>query len=292
MSQSKYVTWLLATRPKTLPAGMIPVLIGSSLAIRDNIFDFMYFTLVAICALFIQIITNFINEIYDFKKGADTKERVGPERAVASGKITSKQMTVVSAVLMIITFILGMIIVERAGLEILWIGISSLFFAWAYTGGPYPLAYKGLGEIFVLIYFGLVAVAGTYAVFAQYWTLESLIWGLIPGFISMNILGINNIRDIETDRKVNKMTLAARIGRENAERLFVALFVTMYLIHAYLAYIHADWLLLLPIITIPFTYSLCVDALSAKGQKYNIVLAKTGKLLVIHGVITSICIIL
>lgn len=292
MSQSKFKTWFLATRPKTLPAGLIPVVIGAALAVRDSSFDLFYFILVVICALLIQIITNFINEIYDFKKGADTDERLGPERAVAAGKINVNTMAKVAGVLTAVTFILGMIIVSKVGIEILIIGLSSLFFAWAYTGGPYPLAYKGLGEIFVLLYFGIVAVAGTYAVFTLQWTVESALWGLVPGFISMNILGINNIRDIETDRKVNKMTMAARLGKKNAEILYISIFFMLYATHGYLAFSQENIYLLFPMLTIPLSVRICMKALKAERQVYNEILAETGKLLVIHGLITSISIIL
>ncbi len=292
MEQSSLKTWFLATRPKTLPAGLVPVIIGTALAIRDHSFNLIYFLLVVICSLLIQIITNFINEIYDYKKGADTEERLGPERAVAVGKINVKTMSIVSGILLLITFSLGLVIVERAGIEILIIGLSSLFFAWAYTGGPYPLAYKGLGEIFVLIYFGIVAVAGTYAVLTLTWTFESALWGLIPGFISMNILGINNIRDIETDKKVNKMTMAARLGKANAERLYILIYILLYVTHIYLAIENGSLILLLPLITAPLAIQICKKALKAEGKVYNELLAKTGKLLVIHGLITSISIIL
>ncbi len=292
MEQSSLKTWFLATRPKTLPAGLVPVIIGTALAIRDHSFNLIYFLLVVICSLLIQIITNFINEIYDYKKGADTDERLGPERAVAVGKINVKTMSIISGILLLITFSLGLVIVERAGIEILIIGLSSLFFAWAYTGGPYPLAYKGLGEIFVLIYFGIVAVAGTYAVLTLTWTFESALWGLIPGFISMNILGINNIRDIETDRKVNKMTMAARLGKANAERLYILIYILLYVTHIYLAIENGSLILLLPLITAPLAIQICKKALKAEGKVYNELLAKTGKLLVIHGLITSISIIL
>jgi 1,4-dihydroxy-2-naphthoate octaprenyltransferase len=287
-----FSTWLLATRPKTLPAGLVPVLIGSALAFRDHLFDTQYFFLTAVCALLIQIITNFINEIYDYKKGADTEERIGPERAVASGKIDIKVMTAVSTLLIIITFSIGMLLVYRAGYEILIVGLSSLFFAWAYTGGPYPLAYKGLGELFVLIYFGIVAVAGTYAVLTLNWTLESAVWGLVPGLISMNILGVNNIRDIDTDLKVNKMTTAARLGKTNAKRLYILIFITLYLIHLYFAITTNNVYLLLPLITFPLTVSLCKGVMKAEAKEFNMLLSKTGLLLILHGLITSFSIIL
>ena len=154
--------WYLASRPKTLPASLIPVLIGASIAYYDNSIEVGYLIITFVCALLIQIITNFINEIYDYKKGADNEERLGPKRFVASGEISVKTMKYVSTILIIITFLLGLILVYGAGLLILAIGIFSLLFAYLYTAGPFPLAYKGFGDLFVLIFFGVVAVSGTY----------------------------------------------------------------------------------------------------------------------------------
>ncbi len=222
--------WMLAIRPKTLPAGAVPVVLGSALAAADGQFRLLPALVALICALGIQVATNFINEIYDFRKGADTADRLGPTRTVAAGIISEKTMIKVSALLAGGVFFLGLYLVYTAGWPIFIIGVLSLLFAWAYTGGPYPIAYSGLGDLFVFIFFGLVAVGGTYYVQAHDLDFPVLLAAVAPGSFSVNILLVNNIRDITTDRKVGKMTLPARIGGEWARRLYIALTVLAYLV--------------------------------------------------------------
>jgi 1,4-dihydroxy-2-naphthoate octaprenyltransferase len=284
--------WVLATRPKTLSAGVIPVIIGSSIAFYAGQFNWLYFIITFVCSLLIQIITNFINEIYDFKKGADTVDRIGPQRQVASGNISEKSMRLVSIILIIITFILGLILVARGGLPVLLIGVISLILAYGYTGGPYPLAYKGLGDIFVLIFFGLVAVGGTY--YIQTLNMDSvvIIAGLAPGFLSMNILGVNNIRDVRTDKNVNKLTLAVRIGARNAKILYIILNVLTYLsIISIYFFTHKVWILL-PFLTIFHAFNLSKKILIFHGAELNEILEGTGKLLLIFGLLMSLGFIL
>jgi 1,4-dihydroxy-2-naphthoate octaprenyltransferase len=284
--------WVLATRPKTLSAGVIPVIIGSSIAFYAGQFNWLYFIITFVCSLLIQIITNFINEIYDFKKGADTVDRIGPQRQVASGNISEKSMRLVSIILIIITFILGLILVARGGLPVLLIGVISLILAYGYTGGPYPLAYKGLGDIFVLIFFGLVAVGGTY--YIQTLNMDSvvIIAGLAPGFLSMNILGVNNIRDVRTDKNVNKLTLGVRIGARNAKILYIILNVLTYLsIISIYFFTHKVWILL-PFLTIFHAFNLSKKILIFHGAELNEILEGTGKLLLIFGLLMSLGFIL
>jgi 1,4-dihydroxy-2-naphthoate octaprenyltransferase len=284
--------WVLATRPKTLSAGVIPVIIGSSIAFYAGQFNWLYFIITFVCSLLIQIITNFINEIYDFKKGADTVDRIGPQRQVASGNISEKSMRLVSIILIIITFILGLILVARGGLPVLLIGVISLILAYGYTGGPYPLAYKGLGDIFVLIFFGLVAVGGTY--YIQTLNMDSvvIIAGLAPGFLSMNILGVNNIRDVRTDKNVNKLTLAVRIGARNAKILYIILNVLTYLsIISIYFFTHKVWILL-PFLTIFHAFNLSKKIMIFHGAELNEILEGTGKLLLIFGLLMSLGFIL
>ncbi len=284
--------WIKATRPKTLSAGIMPVIIGSSLAFYDGKFNWLYFIITFVCSLLIQIITNFINEIYDFKKGADTEERLGPQRQVASGNISEKSMRIASIVLIIITFILGLILVTRGGLPVLLIGVVSLILAYGYTGGPYPLAYKGLGDIFVLIFFGLVAVVGTYYIQTLNINTVVILAGLAPGFLSMNILGVNNIRDVETDKKVNKLTLAVRIGEKNAKLLYIILNVLTY-ISIIIIYLitHKVWILL-PFLTIFHAFNLSKKIMIFKGAGLNVILEGTGKLLLLFGLLMSLGFIL
>lgn len=277
--------WMLAIRPKTLPAGAMPVVLGSALAAADGRFRPLPALVALICALGIQVATNFINEIYDFRKGADTAERLGPTRTVAAGLISEKKMITVSASLAGAVFLLGLYLVSIAGWPILVIGLLSLLFAWGYTGGPYPIAYSGLGDFFVFLFFGLVAVGGTYYVQAQTLTLPILLAAAAPGAFSVNILLVNNIRDIVTDRKVGKMTLPARIGGDWARRLYIALTVLAYLVPALLWLNHYSPWVLLSLFSAPLAFMMIRRLYASEGKELNQVLAGTGKLMTLHGLL-------
>jgi 1,4-dihydroxy-2-naphthoate octaprenyltransferase len=283
MANLKY--WLLATRPKTLPASIIPVLVGSAIAARDGYFDWFYLSIIIVCALLIQIITNFFNEYYDYLKGADTDDRLGPRRAVASGLISPKSMKIASIALLMITFALGMILVAQAGWLILAIGIFSLFFSWSYTGGPMPLAYKGLGDIFVLIFFGIIAVNGTYFVYSGNFSEVAFIAGFAPGIFSMNILSVNNIRDIETDVKVGKITMAVRLGERISKLIFVILNIGAFVVSLLLYLKLGQAILLFPLAAFPLSIIIIKNLYTKKGKELNSVLAQTGLLLMIHGIL-------
>ncbi|HPU24280.1 MAG TPA: 1,4-dihydroxy-2-naphthoate polyprenyltransferase [Candidatus Kapabacteria bacterium] len=269
----KIRAFIVATRPKTLAASIVPVLIGTAAAAKYSYIDIRIFILILICAVFIQILSNYFNELYDYKRGADTSERVGPQRMVASGIISPNEMSLVSIFLTIITFTIGLEIVEYSDIFILIVGILSLFFAFAYTGGPFPLAYKGLGEIFVFIFFGLVAVNGTFYVFTREVNLISLLSSLPPAFHSVNLLAINNIRDIETDRSVGKITLAVKIGRKNAIMLFKLFVILSYIPPIFLSYITNNFLFLLVFISIPIAVKLIVDITRKSGKELNFLIA-------------------
>jgi 1,4-dihydroxy-2-naphthoate polyprenyltransferase len=278
---------MLAVRPKTLPAGAVPVILGSALAAQNLQFRLLPAITALVCALGIQVATNFINEIYDFRKGADTSERLGPTRTVAAGIISEKTMIRVSVGLLAFVFLLGLYLVYTAGWPILLIGMLSLLFAWAYTGGPYPIAYSGLGDIFVFIFFGLVAVGGTYFVQAHDLSLTVLYAAAAPGFFSVNILLVNNIRDIDTDRKVGKMTLPARIGAERARRLYVILTAAAYLVPLVLWLKGYPVWVLLSLLSAPLAWLTTRELYSSEGRQLNNVLAGTGKLLTLHGLLFS-----
>ena len=284
---SSLQAWMLAIRPKTLPAGAVPVILGSALAASAGQFRLLPALVALICALGIQVATNFINEIYDFRKGADTVERLGPTRTVAAGIISERIMIQVSVVLLGTVFLLGLYLVYTAGWPILLIGMLSLLFAWAYTGGPYPIAYSGLGDVFVFIFFGLVAVAGTYYVQALSLSFPVLVAAVAPGSFSVNILLVNNIRDIATDRKVGKMTLPARIGAEWARRLYIALTVMAYCVPAFLLlYGYSPWVLL-SFLSLPLAFRMIKVLYASEGKELNNVLAGTGKLMTLHGILLS-----
>jgi 1,4-dihydroxy-2-naphthoate polyprenyltransferase len=288
----KIVYLLKSTRPKTLPASIIPVLIASSLAYSEGYFKTELFIIILICALLIQITTNFINEIYDFKRGADTKERLGPERAVASGKISSIYMRNAALTIIFITFCLGLILVYHAGYLILLIGVVSLFFAYAYTGGPFPLAYKGLGDIFVFIFFGLVAVSGTYYIYTKAFSTLVLILSMPPGFLASNILAVNNIRDIETDKKAGKFTLAVRIGKSKSQIIYVLLNILTFLNPVLVFIFTGSCWNLLPLTLVPLSVKICIDIYHKNGRELNSVLAGAGLLLFLYGILNSVGLLL
>ncbi len=275
--------WMLAIRPKTLPAGAVPVVLGSALAAASGKFQLLPALVALICALGIQVATNFINEIYDFRKGADTAERLGPTRTVSAGIISEKRMITVSATLLVAVFLLGLYLVFTAGWPVLVIGILSLLFAWGYTGGPYPIAYSGLGDLFVFVFFGLVAVGGTYYVQAHTLSAPVLLAAVAPGSFSVNILLVNNIRDIATDRKVGKMTLPARIGGDRARQLYVALTIVAYLVPLFLWLSGSSAWALLSLLSLPLAFRMVRKLYASEGRELNNVLAGTGKLMTLHG---------
>ncbi|MBM3162615.1 MAG: 1,4-dihydroxy-2-naphthoate polyprenyltransferase [Chlorobi bacterium] len=284
--------WMLAIRPKTLPAGAVPVVLGSALAAADGRFRILPALVALVCALGIQVATNFINEIYDFRKGADTAERLGPTRTVAAGIISEQVMIRVSVSLVAVVFLLGMYLVHIAGWPIFLVGVLSLLFAWAYTGGPYPIAYSGLGDLFVFVFFGLVAVGGTYYVQASVLSFPVLLAAAAPGAFSVNILLVNNIRDIATDRTVGKMTLPARIGGDNARKLYVLLTLLAYVVPV-LVWLegYSVWGLF-SLGSFPLALGMIRKLHGSEGRELNSVLAGTGKVMTIHGLLFSVGLLL
>ena len=279
--------WVLAIRPKTLPAGAVPVVLGSALAAEAGSFLLLPAIVTLVCALGIQVATNFINEIYDFRKGADTSERPGPTRTVAAGLISENTMVRAAAALLSAVFLLGLYLVFIGGWPILLIGMLSILFAWAYTGGPRPIAYSGLGDLFVFVFFGLVAVGGTYFVQASALEPRVLLAAVVPGAFSVNILLCNNIRDIATDRKVGKMTLPARIGAGPARMLYLILTVFAYLVPVLLWLSGSSVWVLLSLLSLPLAVSALRSLYDSEGCELNSVLAATGKLMTIHGLLLS-----
>jgi 1,4-dihydroxy-2-naphthoate polyprenyltransferase len=218
---SFFSIWVGAARPRTLPAAIAPVLAASALAWRDGDFAAPAALVCLAFALLIQIGTNFANDYYDFIKGADTAERVGPRRAVASGLVAPTTMKRAMIAVFALAFAAGLTLLGYGGWPLLVIGVASIVCGVAYTGGPYPLGYNGLGDIFVFIFFGLVAVGATYFVQAGVITPEAWIIGAGIGALAANILVVNNYRDVETDAKAGKRTLVVRFGRRFARAQFI-----------------------------------------------------------------------
>lgn len=220
--------WVLAARPATLPAGVAAVVVGSALAGADGVFRWDAFLVTLFAAIAIQVGVNYANDLADAEKGADTAARIGPTRAVASGLLTAGQMKRGIAVCFGLAAMAGVYLIWLAGWVILAVGIVSIIAALGYTNGPIPYGYYGLGEVFVFVFFGLVATVGTRYVFDRTAPADAWLSGVSMGFLAAAILVANNVRDIETDRTAGKRTLAVMLGRQAARWMYAALVVVAY----------------------------------------------------------------
>lgn len=278
--------WLLASRPQTLTAALVPVVVGSAVAHASGGFRLGPAAAALFGAFMIQIATNFANDVFDHEKGADTHERLGPTRAVQAGLLTPREVRVGMAVAMALAVLAGLYLTAVAGFAIVLIGVLSLLSGVAYTGGPYPLGYHGLGDVFVFVFFGLVAVAGT--VFVQTGTVPPLaLLAAVPvGAIATAVLVVNNVRDRSTDVNAGKRTLAVRFGRR-----FGVIEYALLLALAYAAPIVAvasfqrSFFTLLPLLTLPIAIKLTATLASTEGKALNACLANTAKLLLLHGLL-------
>jgi 1,4-dihydroxy-2-naphthoate octaprenyltransferase len=220
VNPSRWQIWLSAARPRTLPAAVAPVLVGSALAWRAGKFDGLAAGICLVFALLIQIGTNFANDYFDFRHGADPAERIGPRRAVAAGWVTPGAMRRAMAGVFAAAFLVGLALLPWGGWWLLGLGGACIGCGIAYTGGPYPLGYHGLGDVFVFLFFGLVAVGATFYVQAGTVTAAAVIAAVAIGALATNILVVNNYRDVETDRVAGKRTLVVRWGRHFARTQF------------------------------------------------------------------------
>lgn len=279
--------WILATRPKTLGTAIAPVFIGSALAQANGYFSMTLFVCILASTLLIQIGTNLANDYFDFKNGKDTPERLGPTRVTASGLIkpeTVKKATILSFG---IALLFGIILMIHGGLPIILIGILSILAGVAYTGGPYPLGYNGLGDITAFIFFGPIAVAGTYYLYSFEWSKEALILGIGTGLLAAALLAINNIRDIKEDTKTGKKTLAVRFGKKA-------------ILGEYCCCLSGASLLPSIVLSTPipsiacliFSFVLIIKAIKTEEKAYNQILAQTGMFIIIYSLLISINLLL
>jgi len=283
---SKLNSWILAARPKTLLAAFVPVLVGSALAISFNQFYILYSIAALICAVLIQIGTNFTNDLYDHLKGADNKNRKGPQRALASGLISVKEMKWGITFTFGLSFLIGLYLVYSAGWVILVIGIVSIAAGFVYTAGPFPLAYNGLGDLFVFIFFGVVGTMGTYYLHTTEFTFLSLLISLSVGAVTTNILVVNNFRDIDEDKATGKNTLAVFIGRSFTRMEFILLLVLCYfvLIILFTDYNFSYWIFL-PFTTLPFAALLIKMLFKFTGTELNKTLELSAKFSGLYGLL-------
>ena len=271
--------WLLAARPKTLSAAVVPVLIGSALAAREPAaIAWWVFACALFGALLIQIATNFINDALDFKKGADTGERLGPLRVTAAGLLSAETVMRGAWVCLILAALFGIPLLYRGGWPMLVVGLASIAAAYAYTGGPYPLAYHGLGELFVILFFGFVAVGGTFYAHSLQLTPSALWAGFAAGSLGAVLIVINNLRDIEGDRRSNKRTLAARFGERFARAEVVFFAIAPFVAVAVMAWMRSQPGLLVTLGALPLAIFVIVRSFQSRGADLNRALAIAGGL--------------
>lgn len=288
IKKNKIESWLLASRPKTLLASVVPVMVGTALAVNINKYNLIVTFFAIICSLLIQVGTNFTNDLYDYLKGADTKKRKGPERVLASGLITIKEMKTAIFLTFLLAFIFGLYLIYWGGIVILIIGILSMTAGIAYTAGPYPLAYKGLGDIFVFMFFGLIGTTGTFYLHTFEFTLPALISSIPVGALITNILVVNNYRDIEEDRIAGKKTLAVKLGKTFTQYQFIILIVVSFLTPLVLS-IFFDfkiWIFL-PYLTLPVAFKITRMLFTYDGIHLNKTLELTAKLSALYGILFS-----
>jgi len=285
--------WMVAARPATLTAAFAPVAVGTACAWRVGGFRWDAALAALLGAFLIQIATNFANDLFDFEKGADTEERLGPTRAAQAGLLSVAQLRrgiIVSFALALGT---GLYLTWIAGPAVVVIGLASMAAGLAYTGGPFPLAYNGLGDVFEMAFFGFVAVCGTAFVQAQY--VPEIAWlASIPiGALATGILVVNNVRDFEGDRRAGKTTLVVRFGRPSGVREYAVLLLVSYAIPIVLYVLgwSSAWVCL-PLLTLPWSVRLFQSVMNDRGVALNQTLAGTAKLLSVFGVLFGIGIVL
>lgn len=276
--------WFQASRPKTLTAAIVPVAVGTGVALADGVVHWGAAAVALLGALLIQIGTNLANDYYDFRKGADTSERLGPARVTQQGLIAPSRVLRAAIACFALAVLVGMYLVARVGWPILAVGLISVVAGYAYTGGPFPLAYNGLGDLFVLVFFGFVAVSGTYFVQADALSSLAVIAGLPVGALGVALLAVNNLRDRPTDEKAGKRTLVVRFGDGAAKAEYVSMLVAAYAVPLglWLAGGRSGWMLL-PLASLPFAVPPLRKVFREKGAILNLALAETARLQLVFG---------
>ncbi|QIF01847.1 1,4-dihydroxy-2-naphthoate octaprenyltransferase [Roseimicrobium sp. ORNL1] len=292
---SKITPWILAARPKTLGAAIAPVLVGTVVGatLGGKFCVWLMLATLGSC-ICLQIATNLFNDAVDAMKGSDTKERLGPVRITASGMMSARTVMLVAAGVLVLATLLAVPLIIYRGWPIIAIGIPSLWFCYGYTGGPVPLAYRGLGELFVVLFFGLVAVTGSAFVQSGQWHVEALVAGLQVGMLSTVLIAINNFRDVDEDTKTGKRTLAVRFGKTFARREIDALFTGVLLLG--LSWLFAIWpggmrypqACVLPGFCLFLMQAIRRDIQAEPSEALNRTLAKAGAVLVLFSILFSI----
>jgi 1,4-dihydroxy-2-naphthoate octaprenyltransferase len=287
--QGPFRLWLTAARPRTLPAAVAPVVVGTALAGSEGVFRPLAFLAALVGSVFIQIGTNLSNDYSDARRGADTEDRLGPVRVTAGGLVPPRRVLLWTYLAFGVALVAGAYLTVVAGIELLLVGIVSILAGVLYTGGPRPYGYEGLGELFVFLFFGVVAVCGSYFVQTERLTGEALAVSVPVGLLAAGILVVNNIRDVDTDRRAGKRTLVVKLGRERARYLFAGM-VGLALaspVAICLAFGLDAWVLL-PIASTPLAVGLARTVGSrTDGPALNSALAGAGALLGVFSVLLA-----
>ncbi len=277
---SRARAWLLAARPKTLPVGAAPVIVGTAAAAGAGALNPLAAGAALVGALLLQIGTNLVNDAADFARGADGPDRLGPARAVASGLLPARAVWVAAALAFAGATAVGVYLVVLGGWPIVIVGLAGIVAGVAYTAGPFPLAYRGLGDLFAFVFFGVVAVTGTFYVQAGHVTAPVVAAGAALGALAAAVLDVNNVRDLAADERAGKRTLAVRLGRPLARAYYAALLGAAYATVAVLAALQLGPLGLLPLATLPEAARLVrIVATREDGPSLNGALAGTARLL-------------
>lgn len=289
INENSVKAWILASRPKTLSGAAVPVLIGSSLAYQDGYFAFTPAILCLIFAFLMQIDANFINDLFDFIKGSDGDDRLGPKRACAQGWISTEAMKRGIALTTMTASLIGFFLLFFGGLEMIPVGILCIIFAFLYTAGPYPLAYHGWGDLLVIIFFGFIPVGCTYYVMSHTWTSSITIASLACGIVIDSLLMVNNYRDFEQDKQNGKKTLIVKMGASSGKALYFITGVIAAELCWYFAFNGLYWAAILPqIYLIPHILTWNEMVRIGKGKELNRVLGKTGRNIFIFGLLLSL----
>ncbi len=278
---------IAASRLKTLPAAFVPVGLSIVLVRFEGLaIDWGLAVFTTLATLFIQLATNYFNDVIDAAKGADNERRLGPVRATSKGMLSPKFVTVMALVSILIASLLGLPLLEARGWPLLLIGVPAIYLTYGYTGGPFPLAYRGMGELFVLLWFGLIAVGGSYFVQTGGVSLNAIILGLQAGFYSVVMIAINNLRDLETDKAVGKNTIMVLWGRGFGQVLVIFVCLMPDLVGLYWLGVGRGDLWLFPLIaTLPTKAVLVAGVLrSAASAEDNKLLATGALQLILFGV--------
>jgi len=282
---SQIQIWLLAARPKTLPAAAAPVVAGTGVALFDHQFRFGPALAALLAALLLQIGANIANDVFDFHKGADNEKRLGPLRVTQAGLLTPRQVLTGMWLTFGLAALFGVYLAWSAGWPVILIGLASIAAAIAYTGGPFPLGYHGLGDLFVFIFFGLVAVSGTYYVQANSLSQLAFWTGVPVGLLITAILVVNNLRDLETDRATGKHTMAVRLGERGTRIEYLFCLLGAYLSPLLLwVFKLAPAGVILSWLSIPWAVTLVRVIYSIKGRGLNKALAGTGQLALMYSI--------